>query len=89
MKKELMISLLAVLIALAAMVAVWNRGGTVAFANDAETDTAVSTIDSLAFDTQPGAWIVAGGKVYLFKADYDAKGWTIRQLASSKLAPTP
>jgi len=90
-KKELMISLLAVLIALTAMVAVWNRGDTVAFANDAESDTAISTVDSLAFDTQPGAWIVAGDRVYLFRADYDSstKGWTIRQLASSKLTPNP
>ena len=91
MKKELLISLLAVLIALVAAVGVWNRSATVAFANGAESDTAVSSVDSMAYDTKPGAWIVAGDKVYLFRAYYDANtgGWTIRQLASSKLTPNP
>lgn len=90
-KKELLISLLAVLIALAATVAVWNRGATVAFANGAESDTAVSSIGFIANSTNPGAWIVVEDKVYLVEADYDfnAKRWTIRQLASSELTPNP
>ena len=87
MKKELLISLLALVIALVAAIGVWHRGPTVAFANGAETDSAVSTIDSTAYDTHPGAWIVAGDKVYLFRADYNSKTseWTIHQLASARL----
>lgn len=91
MKKELLISLLAVLIALVAMVGVWNRGATVAFANGAESGSAVSGIGFLANSTNPGAWVIVGDKVYLVEADYDfnAKRWTVRQLASSKLTPNP
>ncbi len=91
MKKELLISLLAVLIALVAMVGVRNRGATLAFANVPESGSAVSGIGFLATSTNPGAWIVAGDSLYLVEADYDfnAKRWTVRQLASTKLAPNP
>lgn len=91
MKKELLIPLIAVLIALVAAVGICNRSATVAFANDTESDSAISSIDSMAYDTKPGAWIVAGDRVYLFRAEYNAntKEWTIHQLASSKLTPNP
>jgi len=77
--------------ALVAAVGIWNHSANVALANGSETAIAASGIDSLAFDTQPGAWIVAGDRVYLFRARYDANtgGWTINQLASSKLMPNP
>ena len=87
----MLISFLAVLIALVAMVGVWNRGATVAFANVPEGGSSVSGIGFLANSTNPGAWIVVDDKVYLVEADYDfnAKRWTVRQLASSKLTPNP
>ena len=91
MKKELLISLLAVLMALVAMVGVWHRDATVAFANVPESGSAVSGIGFLANSANPGAWIIAGDKLYLVEADYDfdAKRWTVRQLASTKLTPNP
>ena len=87
MKKELLISLLALLVALLTAIGVWHRGPTVAFANSTEGPGGVSGINYLASSTEPGAWIVAGNSLYLVRADYDFnnKQWTIRQLASIQL----
>jgi hypothetical protein len=57
-KKELLISLLAVLIALVAGVGIWNRSATVAFANDTESDSAISSIDSMAYNADTRDWTI-------------------------------
>jgi len=89
MKKELLISLLALLAALVAAIGVWHRGTTVAFANDTGGCASASSIGTITSASEPGAWIVAADKVYLVRADYNFnnKTWTIRQLASSQLTP--
>ena len=91
MKKELLISLLALLAALVAAMGVWHRDATVAFANDTGGRVSVSSVGTITSASEPGAWIVAADKVYLVRADYDFndKTWSIRQLATSQLTPNP
>jgi len=87
MRKELLISLLALAVALVAVIAVLHRDNTVESANTTEGCSAVSGLGHLASSTEPGAWIVVGDSVYLLKADYDYnnKSWTISQLSSARL----
>ena len=87
MKKELLISLLALVVALIAAIGAWQGGNDVLFANTAEGCGCVSGLGYLATSTEPGAWIVAGDTVYLLQADYDYnnKQWAVHQLASTRL----
>jgi len=87
MKKELLISLVALAVALVAVIGVWHRENTVVSANSTGGCSSVSGLDRLENATEPGAWIVVGDRVYLLKAkyDYNNKSWTIYQLANTRL----
>jgi hypothetical protein len=87
MKKELLVSFLALLVALVAAISVVHRGNAAVSANAAGECSCVSGLGNLVSSTEPGAWIVVGDSVYLLKAEYDYndKSWTVSQLASTRL----